>query len=72
MDRSIMGREDCWLIPQGKEKDMIRQMLGRKLEEKKSRNLERGETIFGIRKLRNGVVLELGVDILQGQKTERR
>lgn len=37
MDRSIMGRGDCWLIPQGKEKDMIRQMLGRKLEEK---NLE--------------------------------
>lgn len=34
MDRSIMGKGDCWLIPQGKEKDMIRQMLERKLEEK--------------------------------------
>lgn len=34
LDRSIMGKGDCWLIPQGKEKDMIRQMLERKLEEK--------------------------------------
>lgn len=32
MDRSIMGRGDCWLIPQGEERDMIRQMLERKLE----------------------------------------
>lgn len=27
MDRSIMGRGDCWLIPRGGETDTIRQML---------------------------------------------
>lgn len=36
LDRSIMGRGDCWLIPQGKEKDTIRQLLEREVEGKKS------------------------------------
>lgn len=49
MDRSITGRGDCWLIPQGEEKDTIRQMLEREVEEKKNleenlaEGLERGE-----------------------------
>lgn len=43
-----MGRGDCWLIPQGKEKDTIRQLLereveGKNLEENLAEGLERGE-----------------------------
>lgn len=48
LDRSIMGRGDCWLISQGKEKDTIRQLLereveGKNLEENLDEGLERGE-----------------------------
>lgn len=48
MDRSIMNRGDCWLIPQGEKKDMIRQMLekevgGTNLEESLAEGLQQGE-----------------------------
>lgn len=34
MDRSLMGKGDCFLIPQGEEQDTIRQFLEREVEEK--------------------------------------